>query len=169
MSWAKHRPVYKHVAKDRWKHFKLWSEGISHFVKQNLSKSRFIFWNAGGLGWCIGKEAYLTRFWKKDDADDFWILNYSWSWWFCVISGHMRLFCDCFFLRKLDDNVTHEDGHSCWHIFCSGSHWHRSNLNTVEPWQGPWQGGVSIRIITISRHHKNTTAIITTTSLPLPQ
>ena len=23
--------------------------------------SRFIFWNAGGLGWCIGKEAYLTR------------------------------------------------------------------------------------------------------------
>ena len=61
------------------------SEGISHFVKRNLSKSRFIFWNAGGLGWCIGKEAYLTRFWKKDDVDNLWILNYSWSWWFCVL------------------------------------------------------------------------------------
>ena len=77
MSWAKHRPVYKHVAKDRWKHFKLWSEGISHFAKLNLSNSRFIFWNAGGLGWCIGKEAYLTRFWQKmvQIIFEFWIIH----------------------------------------------------------------------------------------------
>jgi len=69
VSWAEHRPVYKHLEKDR-----------------------FIFWNAGGLGWCIGKAAYLT----------------------------------------------------------SGSHWHRSNLNTVEPWQGPWQGGVKVTCATSS-------------------
>ena len=36
-------------------------------------------------------------------------------------------------------------------MILSGSHWHRSNLNTVEPWQGPWQGGVSVNIL--ADHH----------------
>ena len=40
-------------------------------------------------------------------------------------------------------------------MILSGSHWHRSNLNTVEPWQGPWQGGVSINIVVmiLADHH----------------
>ena len=59
--WAVTRPVWRHVRKDR-----------------------FIFWNKGGLGWSIGKKAYLT----------------------------------------------------------SGSHWHWSGLDSPEPWQGDWQGGV---------------------------
>ena len=36
VDWSPDRPVYKHVNKDR-----------------------YIFWNAGGLGWSIGKKAYL--------------------------------------------------------------------------------------------------------------
>ena len=27
----------------------------------------------------------------------------------------------------------------------SGNHWHRSGLDTVEPWQGEWQGGAVVR------------------------
>ena len=37
VEWAPQRPVYKHVSKDR-----------------------YIFWNAHGLGWSIGKQEYLT-------------------------------------------------------------------------------------------------------------
>ena len=37
VDWAPERPVFKHVTKDR-----------------------YIFWNAHGLGWLIGKRAYLT-------------------------------------------------------------------------------------------------------------
>ena len=37
VEWAPERPVYRHVSKDR-----------------------FVFWNAHGLGWSIGKEEYLT-------------------------------------------------------------------------------------------------------------
>ena len=37
VDWATERPVYKHVNKDR-----------------------YIFWNAHGLGWSIGKKDYLT-------------------------------------------------------------------------------------------------------------
>jgi len=37
VTWATDRPVYAHADKDR-----------------------FIFWNAGGLGWSIGKREYLT-------------------------------------------------------------------------------------------------------------
>ena len=36
VEWAPDRPVYRHISKDR-----------------------FIFWNAHGLGWSIGKEEYL--------------------------------------------------------------------------------------------------------------
>ena len=36
VEWAPERPVYRHISKDR-----------------------FIFWNAHGLGWSIGKEEYL--------------------------------------------------------------------------------------------------------------
>ena len=36
VDWAPDRPVYKHVTKDR-----------------------YIFWNAHGLGWSIGKREYL--------------------------------------------------------------------------------------------------------------
>ena len=46
---------------------------------------RVIFWNAGGLGWSIGKTAYLS----------------------------------------------------------SGSYWHRSGLESDEPWQGEWDKSVS--------------------------
>ena len=53
---------------------------------RHVSKDRFIFWNKGGLGWSIGKKAYLT----------------------------------------------------------SGSHWHRSGLDSAEPWQGAWRGGVAV-------------------------
>ena len=53
---------------------------------RHVSKDRFIFWNKGGLGWSIGKKAYLT----------------------------------------------------------SGSHWHRSGLDSPEPWQGDWEEGVSV-------------------------
>ena len=45
-----------------------------------------IFWNAGGLGWSIGKLAYLT----------------------------------------------------------SGSFWHKSGLDTPEPWQGEWEKSVEV-------------------------
>ena len=65
--WAVERPVYRHKTKDR-----------------------FIFWNKGGLGWSIGKKAYLT----------------------------------------------------------SGSHWHRSGLDTAEPWQGDWEHGVVVECVT---------------------
>ena len=37
VEWAPERPVFKHTSKDR-----------------------YIFWNAGGLGWSIGKKEYLT-------------------------------------------------------------------------------------------------------------
>ena len=37
VDWAPERPVFKHVTKDR-----------------------YVFWNAGGLGWSIGKRAYLS-------------------------------------------------------------------------------------------------------------
>ena len=37
VDWAPERPVYKHITKDR-----------------------YIFWNAGGLGWSIGKRSYLS-------------------------------------------------------------------------------------------------------------
>ena len=37
VDWAPERPVFKHVTKDR-----------------------YIFWNAGGLGWSIGKRSYLS-------------------------------------------------------------------------------------------------------------
>ena len=68
--WAVERPVYKHVDRDR-----------------------YIFWNKGGLGWSIGKKAYLT----------------------------------------------------------SGSHWHRSGLDSAEPWQGAWEGGVAVECVTRDR------------------
>ena len=68
--WAVERPVYRHVDRDR-----------------------FIFWNKGGLGWSIGKKAYLT----------------------------------------------------------SGSHWHRSGLDSAEPWQGAWEGGVAVECVTRER------------------
>ena len=67
--WAVERPVYRHKNRDR-----------------------FIFWNKGGLGWSIGKKAYLT----------------------------------------------------------SGSHWHRSGLDTPEPWQGEWDNGVVVDCVTSS-------------------
>ena len=68
--WSVERPVYRHVDRDR-----------------------FIFWNKGGLGWSIGKKAYLT----------------------------------------------------------SGSHWHRSGLDSAEPWQGAWEGGVAVECVTRDR------------------
>ena len=67
--WSVERPVYRHKIKDR-----------------------FIFWNKGGLGWSIGKKAYLT----------------------------------------------------------SGSHWHRSGLDSPEPWQGDWENGVLVDCVDTS-------------------
>ncbi|XP_023348021.1 uncharacterized protein LOC111716763 isoform X6 [Eurytemora carolleeae] len=58
----------------------------ARFVYKHTSKDRYIFWNAGGLGWSIGKKDYLK----------------------------------------------------------SGSHWHRSGLDTKEPWEGRWEGGVTV-------------------------
>ena len=29
----------------------------------------------------------------------------------------------------------------------SGSHWHRSGLDTPEPWQGRWKGGVEVTCV----------------------
>lgn len=54
VDWAPQRPVYKHVSKDR-----------------------YIFWNAHGLGWSIGKEEYLKSgsHWhrsKLNTMDDLW-------------------------------------------------------------------------------------------------
>jgi len=63
VSWASLRPVYKHTV-----------------------KNRVIFWNAGGLGWSIGKKAYLI----------------------------------------------------------TGSHWHKSGLDSKEPWQGDWEKNVVV-------------------------
>jgi hypothetical protein len=48
-----------------------------------------MFWNAGGVGWSIGKTAYLE----------------------------------------------------------TGSHWHRSGLDSEEPWQGEWEKNVSVECI----------------------
>nr|XP_040563791.1 uncharacterized protein LOC121114036 isoform X4 [Lepeophtheirus salmonis] len=64
--WASERPVYKHTR-----------------------KNRYIFWNAGGLGWSIGKREYLK----------------------------------------------------------TGSHWHRSGLDTDEPWEGKWEEGVRVECV----------------------
>ena len=51
--WAVTRPVWRHVSKDR-----------------------FIFWNKGGLGWSIGKKAYLTSgshwHWSGLDSPEPW-------------------------------------------------------------------------------------------------
>ena len=66
----------------------LWS--VERPVYRHRSKDRFLFWNKGGLGWSIGKKAYLT----------------------------------------------------------SGSHWHRSGLDTGEPWQGEWEDGVLVECVT---------------------
>ena len=48
VSWAPDRPVYKHVNKDR-----------------------VIFWNAGGLGWSIGKHEYLDSgsHWQRSETN----------------------------------------------------------------------------------------------------
>ena len=48
VEWAPERPVYKHSEKDR-----------------------FIFWNAHGLGWSIGKEEYLKSgsHWHRSKLD----------------------------------------------------------------------------------------------------
>ena len=51
--WAVHRPVYKHVAKDRYAGGVLWMEMVIRIIL------RYIFWNKGGFGWSIGKKAYL--------------------------------------------------------------------------------------------------------------
>ena len=54
VTWAADRPVYAHADKDRY---------LSHLCCVHLSDctyDRFIFWNAGGLGWSIGKREYLT-------------------------------------------------------------------------------------------------------------
>jgi hypothetical protein len=48
-----------------------------------------MFWNAGGVGWSIGKTAYLE----------------------------------------------------------TGSHWHRSGLDSEEPWQGEWEKNVRVECI----------------------
>eukprot|EP00095_Tigriopus_kingsejongensis_P001320 maker-scaffold249_size238305-snap-gene-1.12 protein:Tk01320 transcript:maker-scaffold249_size238305-snap-gene-1.12-mRNA-1 annotation:"PREDICTED: hemicentin-1-like" len=66
VDWAPDRPVYRHESKDR-----------------------YVFWNAGGLGWSIGKRDYLN----------------------------------------------------------TGSHWHRSGLDSDEPWQGPWERGVMVNCV----------------------
>ena len=50
-----------------------------------------IFWNAGGLGWSIGKTQFLS----------------------------------------------------------SGSFWHRSGLDTAEPWQGDWDSDVEVKCATL--------------------
>ena len=36
-----------------------------------ISHARYVFWNAGGLGWSIGKRAYLESgsYWHKSGAD----------------------------------------------------------------------------------------------------
>jgi hypothetical protein len=49
VEWAPARPVFKHTAKDR-----------------------YIFWNAGGLGWSIGKRDYLTTgsHWHRSELED---------------------------------------------------------------------------------------------------
>ena len=79
--WAVERPVYRHVAKDR-----CVVVMVMIMMMMMMRCCRFIFWNKGGLGWSIGKKAYLT----------------------------------------------------------SGSHWHRSGLDSAEPWQGAWRGGVAV-------------------------
>ena len=49
VEWAPERPVYRHV-----------------------KKNRYIFWNAHGLGWSIGKAEYLTSgsHWHRSKSDD---------------------------------------------------------------------------------------------------
>ena len=88
VEWAPERPVYKHTEKDR-----------------------FIFWNAHGLGWSIGKEEYLK----------------SGSHW------HRS---------KLDKDFVDEITKSSWNNqpFTGG-------LDTSEPWQGQWNGGVLVECV----------------------
>ena len=52
--WAKHRPVYKHLTKDRWC---LWIVIFAGFWK--VLYCRVIFWNSSG--WCITATSYLNR------------------------------------------------------------------------------------------------------------
>ena len=66
VGWAPHRPVYKHVGKNRWE---------LHVMNGGHKKLcvlwRVIFWNAGGLGWSIGKTAYLKTgsHWHRSGLD----------------------------------------------------------------------------------------------------
>ena len=63
VEWAPGRPVFKHATKDRLAMMRMIMMVMIIMVKisndQDLS-SRYIFWNAGGLGWSIGKLEYLT-------------------------------------------------------------------------------------------------------------
>ena len=87
VEWAPERPVYKHTEKDR-----------------------FIFWNAHGLGWSIGKEEYLKSgsHWHRSKLD-----------------------------KSLVDDVTN----SSWNQPFTGG------LDTSEPWQGQWNGGVLVECV----------------------
>ena len=79
VEWAPGRPVFKHATKDRLAMMRMIMIMIIIMMvmimmvmimmvmiilvkispDQDLS-SRYIFWNAGGLGWSIGKLEYLT-------------------------------------------------------------------------------------------------------------
>ena len=85
VEWAPQRPVYKHVSKDR-----------------------YIFWNAHGLGWSIGKQEYLT-------SGSHWHRSRKKTKFFKLLD-----FVQCEFLGGLD---------------------------TSEPWQGRWNGGVLVECV----------------------
>ena len=61
VEWAPERVVYKHTEKDRLGVGKGCEAEDCNFC------CRYIFWNAGGLGWSIGKLEYLEdgRHWHK--------------------------------------------------------------------------------------------------------
>ena len=64
VDWAPERVVYKHTEKDRWG----WGMFNAYSGKKfAIFCCRYIFWNAGGLGWSIGKLEYLEdgRHWHK--------------------------------------------------------------------------------------------------------
>ena len=71
-----HWPVTSLPARGSWRRYHnddLWSELIIWLSPVNIyiSHARYVFWNAGGLGWSIGKRAYLESgsYWHKSGAD----------------------------------------------------------------------------------------------------
>lgn len=118
VAWAPDRPVYKHVSKDR-----------------------YIFWNAGGLGWSIGKQEYLASgsHWHRSKFLENNPLESSSRVSVCLHRS-LRL------PNKIPDpslwpQILEPTPPKKLYQFLLGG------VNTPEPWQGRWNGGVVVECV----------------------